>query len=617
MSSGRYPEAICGNTEPTPSIDLAKLKKRNNELLEKNYHEERKYLGGKSPQLGLALSGGGTRSASFSIGVMKALQENGIMDKVDVVSSVSGGSYAAYWYFMQNFYLNRDKLLEPGDSKLSSDIDYKLYMTTKAEFDAQRNATAERLPKKTSDLLFADLEYCKDWAQQRPGGEILNNISDSEQYKFQYTLQESSKILSLDKKPGFTHTLRNGSQYVINTGAQILSIPFHWVFNGLALNWNANWSPYRHFYQNGLERTYGYVPLKYDLREFANDDKVWGFPRVNAKDVNMLDMQYFLSGIKDNKKKLPYFIINATADYSSYIQQSDKKELLKSVYEFTPWRCGSGLTGYVTADKCPADISMGRAVSISGAALDGLHESIDIDGNSEGKTNALSGILNVFNLDIGYKIQNHDPSASGVGNFLYNFIPFPLYFLADWTVGKQVNDILLSDGGHIENLGIFSLVRRGVTTIIAVDGEQDGSSSFSSLKRLKQNLRKEMGMDIVWTDPADDVRFNPPKNGVISAKIKGYVDDTGNPKDIDLYYVKLSYKKDGLQTTNDPCEDEYPYTVVTYATKNDKFPHESTADISYDAAQFKAYRDLGYTIGWHFPKEKLEESLKNFSQGEK
>lgn len=50
---------------------------------------------------GLALSGGGIRSATFSIGVMKALYDAGLMDSIGVVSSVSGGGYASYWLFRQ------------------------------------------------------------------------------------------------------------------------------------------------------------------------------------------------------------------------------------------------------------------------------------------------------------------------------------------------------------------------------------------------------------------------------------------------------------------------------------------------------------------------------------
>ena len=42
---------------------------------------------------GLALSGGGIRSASFSLGVMQALAHNGWLAKIDYLSTVSGGGY--------------------------------------------------------------------------------------------------------------------------------------------------------------------------------------------------------------------------------------------------------------------------------------------------------------------------------------------------------------------------------------------------------------------------------------------------------------------------------------------------------------------------------------------
>jgi hypothetical protein len=42
---------------------------------------------------GLALSGGGIRSASFSLGVMQALAFNGWLSKIDYLSTVSGGGY--------------------------------------------------------------------------------------------------------------------------------------------------------------------------------------------------------------------------------------------------------------------------------------------------------------------------------------------------------------------------------------------------------------------------------------------------------------------------------------------------------------------------------------------
>jgi len=48
--------------------------------------------------VGLALSGGGSRSANFSAAVMLELQRLGILDQVDVISAVSGGALTAAYY---------------------------------------------------------------------------------------------------------------------------------------------------------------------------------------------------------------------------------------------------------------------------------------------------------------------------------------------------------------------------------------------------------------------------------------------------------------------------------------------------------------------------------------
>src|SRR5689334_22717962 len=48
--------------------------------------------------LGLALSGGGSRAAAFHRGTIQGLQDIGLLEGIDVVSSVSGGSvFAAAW----------------------------------------------------------------------------------------------------------------------------------------------------------------------------------------------------------------------------------------------------------------------------------------------------------------------------------------------------------------------------------------------------------------------------------------------------------------------------------------------------------------------------------------
>jgi hypothetical protein len=61
----------------------------------------------RSPAFGVALSGGGNRSAALSMGVLQALHENGRLEKVDVISAVSGGSYTLSWYLLQQFYAHQ------------------------------------------------------------------------------------------------------------------------------------------------------------------------------------------------------------------------------------------------------------------------------------------------------------------------------------------------------------------------------------------------------------------------------------------------------------------------------------------------------------------------------
>lgn len=61
-------------------------------------------------KIGLALSGGGFRAVAFHLGVLRALHDRGVLDKVEVVSSVSGGSIiAALWAYGPSDFLEFDR----------------------------------------------------------------------------------------------------------------------------------------------------------------------------------------------------------------------------------------------------------------------------------------------------------------------------------------------------------------------------------------------------------------------------------------------------------------------------------------------------------------------------
>ena len=59
---------------------------------------------------GIALSGGGIRSATFCAGLLKTLARNGVLSRFDVMSTVSGGGYiGATIGKLYNNAVNRDE----------------------------------------------------------------------------------------------------------------------------------------------------------------------------------------------------------------------------------------------------------------------------------------------------------------------------------------------------------------------------------------------------------------------------------------------------------------------------------------------------------------------------
>lgn len=81
---------------------------------------------------GLALSGGGIRSGSYSVGVMKALYDAGILDDIDAISTVSGGGYASYWLYGL-YDLNSGRRF--GESAFADDV----YFTNTCRLQAVAN----------------------------------------------------------------------------------------------------------------------------------------------------------------------------------------------------------------------------------------------------------------------------------------------------------------------------------------------------------------------------------------------------------------------------------------------------------------------------------------------
>ena len=138
----------------------------------------------------------------------------------------------------------------------------------------------------------------------------------------------------------------------------------------------------------------------------------------------------------------------------------------------------------------------------------------------------------------------------------------------------------LSDGFHIENLGIYELLRRRCRLIVALDSGADPDLTFDDLLLLIMRARIDMGIEI-QIDLATIRRNGAGFSGshVAVGRVR-YADGDGW-----LVYVKASLTDD---------EDEL---IHDYWRRVPPFPHQSTANQFFDERQFEMYRALGEHVG--------------------
>ena len=221
-------------------------------------------------------------------------------------------------------------------------------------------------------------------------------------------------------------------------------------------------------------------------------------------------------------------------------------------------------------------VKLGQAMAISGAAASpnmGHHSNP-----------ALAFLMTAFNVRLGR--WNANPSQD---QWRRSSPRFGLGWLVRELLGQTNADsdfVYLSDGGHFENLGLYELVRRRCTLIVAIDSAADADSSFNDLGGAIRKCFTDFGIEIdisvkdIETDPTTKLA----KSHWALGEIKyGLVDD--NAESGILLYIRPSL------TGNEPAD------VLNYRRIDHNFPHQSTADQFFDETQFESYRKLGYHVG--------------------
>ena len=133
----------------------------------------------------------------------------------------------------------------------------------------------------------------------------------------------------------------------------------------------------------------------------------------------------------------------------------------------------------------------------------------------------------------------------------------------------------LSDGGHIENLGVYELLRRGCRLIIAVDAAADSKYAFNDLKNLVIRARNELGLAIDFQqDPETLIRPMPSKGFSRSNYVTARITDLREPEDnedrlyngpgiIDLLEGLAAGSQSGTQKLG-PAKESQSYKYKTY-----------------------------------------------------
>lgn len=314
--------------------------------------------------------------------------------------------------------------------------------------------------------------------------------------------------------------------------------------------------------------------------------------RSKSKDADITDAvsgdDMLLTQLRNTERGAPYHLINTMlnlvggSDLATQARSSDSF-LMSKLY------CGSTRTGYrPTSEYACGSISLGTAVAVSGAAASPTM-------GAQSPSAALSALMTLFNVRLGYWAPTPSLSYWRSGSARL----WPVYTLQELV--SQTTDLLpycnLTDGGHYENTGAYSLIQRGCNVIVIGECGKDPETQLSDLGNLIRKVRIDFGTEIKLD--ITKLRMSPPETHVIVGEIqydRDHADALGLPEEerigtIVIVKPNLSLKDNGGKPLLLPVD------VQQYGFKNTDFPQQGTFDLWYDEAQFESYRRLGQESG--------------------
>ena len=309
-------------------------------------------------------------------------------------------------------------------------------------------------------------------------------------------------------------------------------------------------------YRNRLVRTF------LGVSRSAGERHPSAFTGFDAKDDVALDRARAVGR--------PLHVVNTTLNLvgENRLAVADRKA---TSFTMTALHAGSRQLGYRPSSEYASGISLGEALTTSGAAVSpnmGAHAS-----------RALTFLLTVFNARLGVWLGN--PGRPGAATWNRAAPSFGAVPLINELLGRTTDRnpfVYLSDGGHFENLGLYEMVFRRCACIVVSDAGCDPDYTFGDLATAVRQIRLDFGIDIEFTDGVQIGGLHRQRWAV--AMIRYSLADPETEDGL-LLYLKPTLVGDE------------PVDVANYARSHPAFPHESTAEQWFDSAQFESYRMLG------------------------
>lgn len=554
-----------------------------------------------APRFGLALSGGGTRAAYFALGVMAGLNDSGALDHVDAISSVSGGTYAALWLYSKRYLADQERwdyhdifrdcfpawIAQPENMVLKAQhrpfnrTERKMWEARESETKTDKNPVLRR---------FTDTCEDRNTVHYYPADPKTHRVEDP--YVWQAYLARWPNLMDpnptrITGDPQDPFTLFTVDNFVKIYGARLL---------GRRAS--------REWYENGIRRVWWQAPEPRhypDAGATAEERVPWSWSYRAGLSLSTFDqLQEFT---RDNTT-VPFWIINANVGHNHH------EPNFGHIFEMTPYAYGSGETNYAVGHL--PDVDLLKAVELSSAFLDGQNAAV---GTTDHFGLVAAQWITLGDLSWGQKVATPGLKPRPFG----------------WRYR-------LSDGGGEENLGLYSLVRRGVRHIIVVDGEQDAPGKLDGLCRNWEALRVSgWHLDITnlqsLGDMCHDEASGKPDRGYntsvwLNQVMRGVIvpdrDKDATPgsaamadresNTIELLYIKLGWNEPAYRHSLNAgdCEtqqDDLSCFLTIYYAENGQyrnrkdgwivFPQLTTAGMTIHATsyQFWAFRELGREAG--------------------